>query len=80
MSAVIKQDSSLSVSPSSVRLLADPLKLDVSVNYGVGRVTSQGYEGQTHKNKVLLKVIASDLKALSDKIGADVAFASEASF
>lgn len=45
MSAVIKQDSSLSVSPSSVRLLADPLKLDVSVNYGVGRATSQGYEG-----------------------------------
>lgn len=45
MPAVIKQCSSLSVSPSSVRLLADPLKLDVSVNYGVGRVASQGYEG-----------------------------------
>ncbi|KAI5140295.1 Speedy Protein E1 [Manis pentadactyla] len=25
-------------------LLADPLKLDVSVNYGAGRLTSQGYE------------------------------------
>lgn len=35
----------LSVSPSSVRLLAEPLKLDVSVNYGAGRLTSQGYEG-----------------------------------
>lgn len=45
MSAVIKQDSSLSVSPSSVRLLADPPKLDVSINYGVGQVASQGYEG-----------------------------------
>lgn len=35
----------LLVSPSSGRLLADPLKLDVSVNYGAGRLTSHGYEG-----------------------------------
>lgn len=51
-------------SPSSVRLLADPLKLDVSVNYGAGRLPSPGYEGLMNKNKVLLNVIASDLKIL----------------